>query len=222
MTSILRPRSDRDEQSRDNDQQGGEKGRQSGRKGGNEGQRVKSSHIISEFIECGVPHSVAYAQWLQYDKWSEMFKKESAQPGKGNGNRSGRNAGGKGDREMTATSKIGPSQRQWQAEVVERVPDRRIVWRAKGGIQAKGVTSFHRMDDRLTHLMVEIEYRPSGFLETVGNFFRMQRRRVRKDLKLFKNYVELKGEATGEAPGGLDGDGLKDDVDRQVGHKQEG
>src|SRR5262249_47649791 len=152
-------------------------------------------HIISEFIECGVPPSVAYAQWGQYDKWSEMFKKESAQPGKGSGGRSGRNSRNSGDsedREVTASSKIGPSQRQWQAEVVERVPDRRIVWRAKGGIQAKGVTSFHRLDERLTQLMVEIEYHPSGFLETIGNFFRMQRRRVRKDLKLFKNYIELK------------------------------
>jgi uncharacterized membrane protein len=96
------------------------------------------------------------------------------------------------------------------------------VWRAKGGIQAKGVTSFHRLDDRLTYLMVEIEYHPSGFLETIGNFFRMQRRRVRKDLKLFKNYVELKGEPTGKAPGRLEGDGLKEEVDQQVGRDQEG
>jgi uncharacterized membrane protein len=220
MTSILR--SNRDEQNRDNGQTDADKEDKKGRRsGGEEGQRVKSSHIISEFIECGVPHSVAYAQWSQYDKWSEMFKKESAPP-KGNGNRSRRNSGGNEAREVTATSKIGPSQRQWQAEIVERVPDRRIVWRAKGGIQAKGVTSFHQLDDRLTQLMVEIEYRPSGFLETIGNFFRMQRRRVRKDLKLFKNYIELKAEPTGEGPGRVQGDGLKEDVDQQVGDKQEG
>jgi hypothetical protein len=111
-------------------------------------QRVKSSHIISEFIECGVPHSIAYAQWSQYDKWSEMFKKESSQKGKGDGRRVRRNSGGSGgsgdkgdeDREVTVQSKIGRSQRQWQAEVVERVPDRRIAWKAKGGVDAKGVT----------------------------------------------------------------------------------
>jgi len=34
-----------------------------------------------------------------------------------------------------------------------------------------GTTSFHRLDDRLTRLMVEIEYRPAGFLEVVGNFW---------------------------------------------------
>ena len=113
------------------------------------------------------------------------------------------------DRKVTVTAKIGPSQRQWETEIVERVPGRRIAWRAKGGIQAKGAVTFHRLDDRLTYLTVNIEYKPSGFMETVGNFFRMQRRRVRKDLKLFKNYIELRGEATGKGPGRVRGKGLQ-------------
>jgi uncharacterized membrane protein len=205
---------------------GGESGRQSGRQSGDQsgkqsgGQRVKSSHIISEFIDVGVPNSVAYAQWTQYDKWSDMFKKESAKAGNGRRTRSG--SGNNDDPQTSVSSKIGPSQRQWKAEIVERRPDRRIVWKAKGGVQAKGVTSFHALDDRLTRLMVEVEYHPSGFLETIGNFFRMQRRRVRKDLKLFKNYIELKGEPTGEGPGPIRGDGWRDEVDEQVRHEQEG
>ncbi|MGH9095143.1 MAG: SRPBCC family protein, partial [Acidimicrobiales bacterium] len=107
-------------------------------------------------------------------------------------------------------------QRQWETEIVEQQPGRRIAWRAKGGIQAKGVVTFHRLDTRLTHLSVNIEYKPSGFMETIGNFFRMQRRRVRKDLKLFKNYIDIRGEATDKGPGRVRGDGLKGDVDQQV------
>jgi uncharacterized membrane protein len=56
-----------------------------------------------------------------------------------------------------------------------------------------GTTSFHGLDDRLTRVMVEVEYHPRGLLETVGNFFRMPRRRVRRDLRLFKNHAELQG-----------------------------
>jgi hypothetical protein len=202
------------------DQSGDEKG------GGGRGKgpkqdvsRVKNSHIIEEHIDVGVPHRVAYDQWTQYDAWSKIFKKESAKlrDGRSNGDGGDGEDGKKDeDQKVTLSSKIGPSQREWETEIVERIPGRRIAWRAKGGIQAKGVVTFHRLDDRLTHLAVNIEYRPSGFMETVGNFFRMQRRRARKDLKLFKNYIELRAEASGKGPGRLRGEGLRDDVDQQV------
>ena len=64
MTSILRPRSGQgDDQKQDDDEQGDEKKRGKSGGKGEEGQRVKSSHIISEFIDCGVPNDVAYTQW---------------------------------------------------------------------------------------------------------------------------------------------------------------
>lgn len=138
----------------------------------------------------------AYRHWMQYDKWSEVFKNESAAPDKGTSGQARRSS-----REVKVRAKIGPSERQWTAEVTAAEPGQRVRWQSKGPLQAKGVTSFHRLDDRLTRIMVEIEYKPTGFLEVVGNFFRMQRRRVRRDLRLFKNYVELE-ESTGDGTGG--------------------
>jgi uncharacterized membrane protein len=161
--------------------------------------KVKSSHIIEEHVVVGVPAQVAYDQWSQYDKFGEMLKKESADE--------------KERDQIEFTSKIGPSKRTWTAEIVEQAPGRRIVWRSTSGPQTMGAVSFHALDDRLTQIMVEMEYHPSGMFETVGNFFRMQRRRVRKDLKLFKNYVELRGEATGHRRGSIDHGGLTDEVD---------
>jgi uncharacterized membrane protein len=149
---------------------------------------AKNKHIIEEFIWVGVPHRVAFDQWTQYDEWSTIFKKESAETGEqeGDGQADG------DDKRVTVTAKIGPSRRQWQAEVVGQRPGRRLEWEAKGGVQAKGVVTFHRLAERLTHLQVVVHYQPSGLMETVGNFFRMPRRRVRKDLKLFKNFIELR------------------------------
>ena len=162
-----------------------------------EPQVVKSRHIITEHIDVGVPADVAFEHWTKYEKWSEMFKNESADTG---GKRSGRGDGGRGRQEIKVRAKIGPSERQWKAQIVSTEPGHRINWRSRGPLQAMGSTSFHRLDDRLTHVMVEMEYKPTGFLETVGNFFRMQRRRVRRDLRLFKNYVELLGVADDKKP----------------------
>jgi uncharacterized membrane protein len=145
---------------------------------------VRSAHIITESIEVGVPAPEAFERWTRYEKWQEMFKNDSARPSR---------RGGRGPRTVRVTSKIGPSSRQWEAEVADTEPGHRIDWSSRGGIKAKGATTFHRIDDRLTKVMVEIEYRPTGVLERIGNLLRMQRRRVRKDLRLFKNFAELHG-----------------------------
>lgn len=174
-----RQHQDRDGASDEDRRAGSGKGPRSGA----QPRQVKGSHVITEHIDVGVPTSVAFGCWTRYDKWSEIFKKESAKKQEEEGD----------DNRVDVTAKIGPSRRQWRVEIVNSEPGRRISWRSRGGLHAEGSTSFHRLDDRLTRLMVEMEYEPSGFLEVVGNFFRMQRRRVRRDLRLFKHYAELRG-----------------------------
>jgi hypothetical protein len=193
------------------------------RQPGSRGSLLKIKHIIEESINVGVPHQVAYDQWTQYNDWSKIFKKESAErkEDRGRGGDTGRDRDGDGaDRQVDVTAKIGPSQRQWQTEIMAQKPGHRIDWEAKGGFQAKGVVTFHRLSDRLTWLQVVIYYVPSGAVATTGNFLRMPRRRVRKDLKLFKNFIELRGTASGEGPGGVRGDGLRESVDGQLQQAQ--
>lgn len=168
--------------------------------------QVRSSHIITEHIDVAAPVEAAFDQWTQYDRWSEIFK------------RGGASARGKGvgSSRITVSSRIGPSERQWTADIVEVAPPRRIAWKSRGPVQAMGATTFHRMDDRLTRVMVEIEYDPRGPIEAVGNFLRVPRRRVRRDLRLFKHYLEMRGEATGRGPRRRRGDGLTAAVDGSV------
>jgi uncharacterized membrane protein len=164
---------------------------------------VKSSHIIEEHIDVGVPRQVAYDQWTQYRELGQYSKKESAEP--------------KREDRVSFTSKIGPSRRQWDADIVEQVPGKRIAWRSVGGAENMGVVSFHELDGRLTRVMVQMEYHPHGLFETVGNFLRMQRRRVRKDLKLFKHFIEMRGDATGKGAGAVEGKGLTQETDEHFG-----
>ena len=194
-----------DEERRHDDQQGGDQ--RSGGSGGR-GAPVKSSHIIEEHIDLGVPRDVAYDQWTRYQDLAKYSKHES-----GKVKREGR---------VSFGSKIGPSSRGWDAQIAEQVPGKRIAWRSIGGAQHMGVVTFHRLDDRLTRMMVQMEYHPAGALETIGNFLRMQRRRVRKDLRLFKHFIELKGEPEGKGTGKtVSGDGLRQETDERLGSQGE-
>lgn len=152
--------------------------------GGNGPRAPKLSHLIEEHIEVAVARSVAYNQWTQFETFPSIVKGAERVEQKDRDN-------------VEWTAKIGPSRRTWQGEITEQVPDERISWESKGGLKLKGVVTFHSLDDELTRVLVEMEYDPHGTVEHVGNLLRVQRRRVRRDLRLFKHFVELRGEETG-------------------------
>jgi uncharacterized membrane protein len=160
---------------------------------GPEGHVQKFAYIIAEQIEVGVNRRECYNQWTQFKEYSEIFLtvERVDHP----------------DDEEDKTSwavKFGPARRQWVAEITEQIPDRRIAWRAESGANLQGVVTFHELDENLTRVQVQTVYRPQGFLEHIANWFRWVRVRVRRDLRLFKNYMELRAEATGEWRGEID------------------
>ncbi len=154
--------------------------------GGRPGQGHEQSlkFYIEEHIDVGAPRGVVYDQWTQFEDFASIFK--------------GVEGVEQEDDETTRwQAKIGPSRRQWKAEITEQIRPKRIVWRSTGGTDVRGVVTFHSIDDELTRVMVQMLYHPRGFVEHVGNWFRAARRRTRKDLKLFKNFVEVRREPTG-------------------------
>ena len=50
--------------------------------------------------------------------------------------------------------------------------------RAEGGAQLQGVVTFHSFDVDLTRVLLQMEYKPKGAFEWVGNTLRIQRRRA--------------------------------------------
>jgi hypothetical protein len=101
------------------------------------------------------------------------------------------------DDETNWKGKVGFTKREWKAKILEQIPDERIVWETKGGADHRGTVNFHHLDDNLTRVHVEMEYFPKGVIEKTGNVFLAARRRVRKDLRLFKHFIELRNEETG-------------------------
>lgn len=52
--------------------------------------------------------------------------------------------------------------------------------------------------ENLTKILLVLEYYPSGLFEKTGNIWRAQGRRARLDLKHFRRFVSMAGEASGE------------------------
>jgi uncharacterized membrane protein len=141
--------------------------------------QVKLREIIQEHIDVSAPAQFTYEQWTEFEDLSEVFKGVEWVKQEGDG-------------KLQWTAKIGPVSRQWGAEITEERENERIEWESTGGSQNAGVVAFHPLEDNLTRIMIQMEYHPKGLLENVGNFLRIQRRRVRRDLRLFKHHVEIK------------------------------
>lgn len=156
--------------------------------------KPKLSHLIEEHTDIGLPRSVVYNQWTQMELFPAIVKGVEA-------------VDQKEDDEALWTSKIGPVRRVWKARITEQVPDEKIAWKSESGPEHQGVVTFHSLGDDLTRVLIQMEYKPHGPLETLANELRVQRRRVRRDLRMLKHFLELRGEETGEWRGEIGDDG---------------
>ncbi|MDT3446370.1 SRPBCC family protein [Pseudofrankia sp. BMG5.37] len=144
----------------------------------------KVTHIV-EAVDVGVPISTAYDQWTQFQEFPKFMKGiEGVDP--------------KSETEQNWRVKVFKSRRTWQGKTLEQVPDRRIKWTTEGGKgTTKGTVTFHPLADDLTRVALTMEYYPSGFMEKTGNLWRAGGRRARLDLKNFRRFITIKGEASG-------------------------
>ncbi|WP_060878488.1 SRPBCC family protein [Streptomyces scabiei] len=142
-------------------------------------------HTIIEDIDVGVPVREAYDQWTQFEEFQRFAK----------------GVVGVEQKDEVATQwhvKVAKSNRHWHATITEQVPDERIAWTSEGDkATTRGVVTFHPLGDNLTKVLLVLEYFPKGLFEKTGGLFRAQGRRARLDLKLYRTFVMMRGEATG-------------------------
>ncbi|WP_242424700.1 SRPBCC family protein, partial [Frankia sp. EI5c] len=158
-----------------------------------------------------VPVSVAYDQWTQFPEFAKFMKGVEA-------------VEAKSETEQNWRVKVFRSRRSWQAKVTEQIPDRRIAWTSEGAKgSTKGAITFHPLADDLTRVMLAMEYYPSGFFEKTGNLWRAGGRRARLDLKNFRRFVMLRGEATGSWRGEIrDGEVVRSPDENENENADEG
>ncbi|MGZ4437037.1 MAG: SRPBCC family protein [Nocardioidaceae bacterium] len=144
--------------------------------GGKSSKGTKVTNIIEE-IDVGVPVSVAYNQWTQFQDYSGFMKKVDG-------------VEQEDEVKVSFKAQVFWSHRRWEATILEQVPDEKIVWRSKGEKgYVDGAVTFHEVAPNLTRILVVLEYHPQGLFEKTGNIWRAQGRRARLELKHFRRHV---------------------------------
>jgi len=152
-----------------------------GGKGGG-GKKLKLTNIV-ESTDVGVPVTLAYNHWTQYNDFPKFMKKlESVDKNR------------KEEQKTNWKAQVFWSHRTWEATVIDQVPDERIVWRSKGQKgHVDGAVTFHELAPNLTRVLLVLEYHPQGMFERTGNLWRAQGRRARLELKHFRRHMMTQG-----------------------------
>src|SRR5436190_3507251 len=154
---------------------------------------------IQEAIDVGVPIDVAYNEWTQFEQFPEfMHRVEQIEQ--------------IDDTHLVWHENIWGRRRKWKAEITDQTPNERIAWRSEDGAENVGVITFHDLGDRLTRILVNLDFQPKGLMEKTASGFRMSRRALRSDLMRFKAHIEMQDEEEGAWRGTVE-DGEVTDYD---------
>ena len=102
-----------------------------------------------------------------------------------------------GPKRLFWKAKIAGKDKQWEAEITEQVPDKRIVWVSVDGTPNTGEVTFESMELERTLITLTMEYEPEGFLEMAGDVLGIPSGQVEEDLKRFRDFIEQTGRETG-------------------------
>jgi uncharacterized membrane protein len=135
-------------------------------------------------IDVAVPVEVAYDQWTQFEDFPEfMHRVEQIEQ--------------KEDETVVWHENVWGIRRSWEAQIVEQIPDERIVWRSEDRGGHSGVVTFHELSDRLTRVELNVDFQPEGIFEKLASGLRFHRRAIRTDLQRYKAFAEMRNEETG-------------------------
>lgn len=139
---------------------------------------------VEETIDVAVPVGTAYNQWTQFESFPNFM------------------SGVESIAQLTDTTnhwvtKIGGVEREFDAEIVEQVPDQRIAWRSIDGKSHAGTVTFERLAEGSTRVNVRFAWDPETFVEKAGAALGIDSARVKSDLRKFKEFIESRGAETG-------------------------
>ncbi|MPY09735.1 SRPBCC family protein [Arthrobacter bussei] len=161
---------------------------------------------VEETVVVNLPVTTVYNQWTQFEEFPHFMGgvKQITQLG---------------DDRMEWVAEIGGIRRQWEARVVEQVPDRKVSWAATEGATNAGTVSFEDLGGT-TRINLVLEYEPEGLVEKVGDKLNVVENQAKKDLQNFKEFIESESYATGAWRGtvpGIGGTPTVEDADSSRG-----
>lgn len=139
---------------------------------------------IEKSIDVHVPARAAYDQWTQFEEFPRFMEGIEA-------------VTQVDDAHLRWRANVGGVVEEWDAEITEQIPDKRIAWRGTAQARNAGVVTFHRLDDDHTRIMLQLEYEPQTWSESLGDLLGFLSRRVEGDLQRFKEFIEHRRQPTG-------------------------
>ncbi len=139
---------------------------------------------IERSIEVNAPVSTVYNQWTQFEEFPRFMQGvEQVQQ--------------LDNKRLHWRAEIGFKDKEWDAEIVDQVPDQHIAWRSTSGVPNGGTVSFQPVDVSRTQVTLRLDYDPEGLIESVGDTLGVVSRRLEGDLERFKQFIESRGTETG-------------------------
>ncbi len=142
------------------------------------------SSTTAESIEVNVPVSTAYNQWTQFEDFPKFMD-------------SVHEVRQLDDTHLHWRADVAGKEEEWDAEITEQIPDKRIAWRSITGVRNSGVVTFHKISDSTTRITLQMDYEPRGIDEKIGDTLGLVKMQTKANLKRFKELLESRGTETG-------------------------
>lgn len=140
-----------------------------------------ADHQTSITVDRPVP--VVYNQWTQFEDFPHFMEGvESVTQ--------------LDDKRLHWVAKIAGARREWDAEIVDQDPDRKIAWKSLDGTPNAGTVTF-QPDGAGTRVSLDLDVEPEGLVEKVGDKLGFLSKQAEGDLKRFKDFIESRASETG-------------------------
>ncbi|HVK59473.1 MAG TPA: SRPBCC family protein [Candidatus Kapabacteria bacterium] len=147
---------------------------------------------VEKSIEVEAPLSMVYNQWTQFEEFPRFMEgvEEVRQLD---------------EKRLRWRAEIAGKVVEWDAEIFEQIPDRRVAWRSTTGALNSGMVNFEPTGPNRTKIWLKLNYKPEGAMEKIGSALGIISQRVEGDLERFKEFIESRGSETGAWRGQIEG-----------------
>ncbi len=146
---------------------------------------------VEKTVDVNCPIRTVYNQWTQFEQFPRFM------------------AGVKEVRQIDDThvhwrAEIWGKDKEWDAEITEQEPDKRISWKSISGSPNAGTVRFEPLDPNCTRVRLVMAYELEGVIENLADAMGIVSARVDATLQDFKKFIESRANETGAWRGEVD------------------
>jgi uncharacterized membrane protein len=139
---------------------------------------------VEKIVDVDAPLSRVYNQWTQFEDFPLFMPGVKA-------------VSQIDDTHVHWSAEIMGKDLEWDAEITEQQPDKRISWRSISGKGNAGTVRFEPMGQNRTRVRLVMAYEPEGAIENVGDSLGILNAQVQRAVSGFKEFIESHGSETG-------------------------